>query len=63
MNKEMENKYIERMNESLKINRDDNEDLHIEFDRLLLDILEELGYKEIVKLYDKTSAEITFWHA
>jgi len=53
MNKEIEQKYINKLKDIQK--GGDIENRHIEEDRLLCDLLEELGYIEIVKLYDETT--------
>jgi len=40
----------------------DNEVIHVRADDLLLQVLEELGFAEISKAYEKVS-EIGFWYA
>lgn len=72
MNKEIENKYILKINELnkdyIKYDKDDNseycldnENYHLELDNILLKILIELGYIEIVKMYER--AEDHFWYS
>lgn len=72
MNKEIENKYIikikELNKEYIRYDKEDdeeycfeNEEYHIELDNILLEILIELGYKEIVEMYKR--AEKYFWYS
>jgi len=49
---DIEKEYINKLKDIQK--GEDIENRHIEEDRLLCDLLEELGYIEIVKLYNKT---------
>ena len=72
MNKEIEQKYLEKIKE---INKGlfrldkygeedfigDEEAYHGTFDGLLCDLLKELGYEKIVEEYDKASE--WFWYA
>lgn len=60
---ELEDKYIEIMKQKTEKYNNDNETLHIILDDLLLDLLKELGYEKLVKLYTEVSEEMPFWYA
>ena len=62
-NKEIEEKYIEKIKEIKKQHKKyyDNEVIHSQFDELVLELLKELGYKKIVELYEKES--VNFWYS
>lgn len=70
MNKELEEYYkykIKEINRKyIKIYEDeeycaDNESYHIELDELLNDLLNDIGYEEIVKMYNE--AKEYFWYS
>lgn len=70
MNKELEEYYkykIKEINRKyIKIYEDeeyctDNESYHIELDDLLNDLLNDIGYEEIVKMYNE--AKEYFWYS
>ena len=70
MNKEIEKFYNYKFREInkrfIKLYEDeeyctDNESYHIELDELLLNLLDNIGYKEIVKMYNK--AKEYFWYS
>lgn len=62
----MEEKYINRMKEyefkKIVENFYDNKDLHMHFDNCILNFLEELGYKDIVKYYRNSRKRYGFWY-
>ena len=47
----MEEKYIKKMEEIESLYGDDEEELHIKADRLLCELLEELGYKKVTQKF------------
>ena len=50
----LEDKYINKLKEIYIKYKDDNEVLHILYDKYLLDFLEESGYKNIAKQFKET---------
>lgn len=62
----IEEKYINRMKEyefkKIVENFYDNKDLHMNFDNCILNFLEELGYKDIVKYYRNSRKRYEFWY-
>lgn len=71
MNNELNDKYLEKIKklkkQEIKIDEEneehcfDNEAYHVYFDSILVDLLKELGYEEIVREYE--NAEHHFWYA
>ena len=59
----LEDKYINKLKEIYENYKDDNEALHILYDKYLLDFLEESGYKNIVKQFKETRDKELFWYA
>ena len=61
MNKRLNNKYLNRMKEVKQIydEKDDKEEAHILADTVLCDLLESLGYVEIVEEFNS----IHKWYA
>ena len=62
MNKRLNDKYLNRMKEvkqKYEIELDDKEDAHILADKVLCDLLESLGYVEIVEEFNS----IHKWYA
>lgn len=59
----LEDKYINKLKEIYIKYKDDNEALHILYDKYLLDFLEESGYKNIVKQFKETRDKELFWYA
>ena len=57
MNKKLQAKYVALMKEQTK--NDDNETAHAEADDLLCRLLQELGYSEVVEVYEKVGK----WYA
>ena len=59
----LKEKYLDLMNKMIEEYKDDQEILHSSFDGLMMDLLEELGYKEIKDLFMETDKKIGFWYA
>lgn len=59
----LEDKYINKLKEIYIKYKDDNEALHILYDKYLLDFLEESGYKNIAKQFKETRDKELFWYA
>lgn len=59
MNKRLNDKYLERMNEVKQRYGDDEETAHYLADEILCDLLISLGYAELVKVYDS----VPKWYA
>lgn len=59
MNKRLNDKYLERMNEVKQRYEDDEETAHYLADEILCDLLINLGYAELVKVYDS----VPKWYA
>lgn len=63
---EMEEKYINRMEEIRKYYEKhpfyEGYDVHKDFDDCILDFLEELGYKDIVNYYRYAEIKYGFWY-
>lgn len=58
MNKKISEKYLNKMKIAEK-NNYDVEAAHVEADRILCDLLKELGYIEIIKSYENVER----WHS
>lgn len=63
VDKNLENEYIEELEKNEKLMKNDNEGLHMYCDETLLDLLEDLGYKKIVKKYREIKERNIFWYA
>lgn len=63
VDKNLENKYIEELEKNEKLMKNDEEELHIYCDEILLDLLEDLGYKKVVKKYEEIKERNIFWYA
>lgn len=63
INKQIEDEYIEELEHIVKVIGSDNEVLHIYCDETILDLLEKLGYKKVVKKYNEIKNKNTFWYA
>lgn len=61
VNKELENKYADKLKKVYEKYLNDNEMLHIECDYILIQFLNELGYTKIIEEYEKI--EDNFWYA
>lgn len=59
--KQLEKEYCEKIKKLEEIKKIDNEPYHGACDDLLIELLEKLGYKELVKLYKE--AQKFFWYA
>ena len=59
--KEINNMFIEPETKYCYENCTDNEEYHIELDKILIDLLKELHFDEVVKLYEE--AEKHFWYS
>lgn len=57
----LEKEYCEKIKKLEEIKKIDNEPYHGACDNLLIELLEKLGYKELVKLYKE--AQKSFWYA
>ena len=57
MNKKLNEKYLKQMNE-LK-NNDDYESSHVTADDILCELLDELGYTDLIKVFN----ELPKWYA
>ena len=55
-------KYKEKINE-IYLYQDDNEIAHGKRDNIYRELIEELGYKELVELLEKAEKDIGFWYA
>lgn len=60
--KEIEDEYLEELEYNVKLIGNDNEALHIYCDETILGLLKELGYKKIVKEYNKIKNKNRFWY-
>lgn len=62
-NKEIEEKYIKKLNDIKENHKKgyDNEVIHGQFDEVLIELLNELGYKKITEIYEEESEN--FWYA
>ena len=62
-NKEIEEKYIKKLNDIKESHKKyyDNEVIHRQFDKVLIELLNELGYKKTTEIYEKESKK--FWYA
>lgn len=61
--KEIEDEYLEKLEKNEKLMKNDEEELHIYCDEILLDLLEDLGYKKVVKKYEEIKERNIFWYA
>ena len=62
----MEEEYLEKMKkiyDDYTENRIDLEDLHIEYDNLILDFLKNNGYARIAYEFEKIRDKEVFWYA
>ena len=59
---EIQNKYVEKIKE-IYAYVDDNEVAHARRDAILIELIKELGYDELAKLFDKVEDDIGFWYA
>lgn len=57
MRKALSDEMVKRLQE--EVNNDDTEDAHINADYILCELLEKLGYKDVVEKYN----EVSKWYA
>lgn len=62
MNEEIIEKYKEKIKEIYAYSSD-NELAHAKRDNIYRELIEELGYKELVDLLEKAEDDIGFWYA